>query len=126
MMGDSREYQTSEIAGNAMLDALAQLMDGGSIELLSDTQRVLAVMKLSNPAAKDAIGGELEFNKIAEEDAAPAQGTAMSARIMAADGSEYSPAMSGDEGSDAVIKLNTIKIFRGGPVRLKSFRLVMP
>ena len=28
--------------------------------------------------------------------------------------------------ADAVIKLNTIKIFRGGPVRLKSFRLVMP
>ena len=109
-----------------MLNAIAELMDGGTIELLSDTQRVLAVMKLSNPAAKDAIGGELEFNKIAEEDAAPSQGTAMSARILASNGSEILSCDVGDEGSDAVIKLNTIKIFRGGPVRLKSFRLVMP
>jgi hypothetical protein len=118
--------ETSELAGNVMLDALSTLMDGGSIELLSDTQRVLAVMRLSNPAAKDAIGGELEFNTIAEEDAAPAQGTAMTARIMAANGSEILSCDVGDESSDAVIKLNTIKIFRGGPVRLKSFRLVMP
>ena len=118
--------ELSDIAGNVMLDALSTLMDGGSIELLADTSRVLAVLRLSNPAAKEAIGGELEFNKIAEEDAAPAQGNAMSARIVAANGSEILSCDVGDESSDAVIKLNTIKIFRGGPVRLKSFRLVMP
>jgi hypothetical protein len=116
----------SENAGNTMLDALATMMDGGSIELLSDTQRILAVMKLSNPAAKDAIGGELEFNKITEEDSAPFQGTAMTARIMAANGSEVFTCDVGEESSDAVVKLNTIKIFRGGPVRIKSFRLKVP
>lgn len=116
----------SETAGNTMLDALSAMMDGGSIELLSDTSRILAVMKLGNPAAKEASGGELEFNTIAEEDSAPSQGTAMTARIMAANGSEVFSCDVGDESSDAVIKLNTIKIFRGGPVRLKSFRLVMP
>jgi hypothetical protein len=118
--------ELSETAGNAMLDSLSILMDGGSIELLSDTQRILAVMKLGNPAAKEAIAGELEFNTIAEEESAPAQGTAQTARIMAANGSEVFSCDVGDESSDAVIKLNTIKIFRGGPVRLKSFRLVMP
>jgi hypothetical protein len=115
----------SETAGNVMLDALAALMDGGSIELMSD-QRVLAVLRLSIPATMPAAGGELEFNDIAEEDAALAQGNASSARIIGSNGGEVFSCDVGDENSDAVIKLNTTKIFRGGPVRLKSFRLVMP
>ena len=115
----------SFLAGNTMLDALSTLMDGGSIELLADG-RVLAVLKLSNPATMRAAGNELEFNDIAEEDAALAQGTANSARILAVDGSEILFCDVGDANSDAVIKLNTTKIYRGGPVRLTSFRLVMP
>jgi hypothetical protein len=115
----------SKTASNAMLEALSVLMDGGSIELMSD-QRVLAVLKLSDPATIGAIDGELEFNEIAEEDAALAQGNAMTARILGSDGSEVFSCDVGDENSDAVIKLNTTKIYRGGPVRLKSFRLVMP
>ena len=115
----------SETASNAMLDALSELMDGGSIELMSD-ERMLAVLKLSSPAAMIAAGGELEFNDIAEEDAALAQGDATSARILGPDGSEIFSCDVGDENSDAVIKLNTTRIYRGGPVRLKSFRLVMP
>jgi hypothetical protein len=116
----------SETAANAMLDVLADMMDGGSIELRSEDDRVLAVLKLSNPAAQDAIGGELEFNKIAEEDSALAQGDATIGHILASDGSEVFSCDVGDENSDAVIKLNSTKIYRGGPVRLKSFRLVMP
>jgi hypothetical protein len=108
-----------------MLDALAQMMNGGSIELLSDTG-TLAVLPLSNPAAQEAVGGELVFNRIAEEDAAVAQGNAAAARITAADGSLVFSCDVGDEKSDAVIKLNTTQIFRNSPVRLHSFRLVMP
>ena len=115
----------SETASNAMLDALSPLMDGGSIELRSD-DRVLAVLKLADPVAEPAIDGELEFNEIVEEDAALAKGTATSARIVAADGSEIFSCDVGDEDSDAVVTLNTTKIYRGGPVRLQSFRLVMP
>jgi hypothetical protein len=117
--------ELSEAAGNVMLDALSALMDGGSIELMSD-QRVLAVLKLSNPAAQDAIGGELEFNEIIEEDAALAQGNATSARVLGSDGSEVFSCDVGDENSDAVIKLNTTRIYRGGPVRLRSFKVAMP
>jgi hypothetical protein len=117
--------ELSETAGNAMLDALASLIDGGSIEIMSD-QRVLAVLKLSIPAAMPASGGELEFNEIAEEDAALAQGTATVARILGPDGSEVFACDVGDENSNAVIKLNTTKISRGSPVRLRSFQLVMP
>src|SRR5262245_19144699 len=117
--------ELSETASNAMLDMLATLMDGGSIELMSD-QRVLAVLQLSSPATMPAAGGELEFNPIAEEDAALAQGTATGARIVGADGTEVVLCDVGDEQSDAVIKLNTTRIFRGGPVPLRSFRLAMP
>lgn len=116
--------ELTESAANAMLDGLAALLHGGSIELMSD-QRVLAVLRLSNPAAMPAVGGELEFNDIGEEDAALAQGTATSARVLGVDGLELFTCDVGDEKSDAVIKLNTTKIFRGGPVRLKSFTLKM-
>jgi hypothetical protein len=117
--------ELSAAAADAMLDVLAAMMDGGTIELMSD-QRILAVLKLSSPAAMAAVDGEIEFNDIVEEDAALAQGNAISARIVAADGSEVLSCDVGDENSDAVVKLNTTKIYRGGPVRLTSFRLVMP
>jgi hypothetical protein len=113
----------SEAASNAMLDVLAGMMDGGSIQLL-DAGKVLAVLKLSNPAAKDADSGELVFNRIAEEHAALAQGNALSARVIAKDGSEVFSCDVGDENSDAVIKLKgTTKIHSGQTVRLNSFRM---
>ena len=114
----------SETASNAMLDELSRLMDGGSIELLSD-QRVLAVLRLSDPAAMAAEGGEIEFNDIAQ-DIARGHGIAMSARVIAADGSEIFSCDVGDENSDAVIKLTTIEIIRRAPVLINSFRLGMP
>lgn len=116
----------SETASNAMLDQLARMMDGGRIELRSDDERVLAVMELSDPATRDAVDGELVFNTIAEEDAALAQGICMTAQVLSAAGEVVFACDVGDENSDAVIRLNTTKIFRGGPVRLKSFRLIMP
>ena len=116
----------SETASNVMLNVLSGLMDGGSIELLSDDSRRLAVLKLSNPATRDATGGEIVFNTISEEDAALAQGNAAHARILGADGGEVFHCDVGDQNSDAVVQLNTTRIFRGGPVRLTSFRLMMP
>jgi hypothetical protein len=118
--------ELSEDASNAMLDVIGAMMDGGSIVLRSSDGQALAVLNLSNPAAQDAIGGQMEFNEIAEENAAPAQGIVETAHVLAADGSRIFSCDVGDDNSDAVIKLNTTKIFRGGPVRLKSFRLAMP
>ena len=118
--------ELSPIAADAMLDVLGRMMDGGSIELMADNGRVLAELKLSSPAAMAAVDGELEFNAIAEEDAALAQGNVTSARILGATGDELLSCDVGDENSDAVIKLNSTTIFRGGSVRLTSFRLVMP
>jgi hypothetical protein len=114
----------SEAASNAMLDTLGGMMDGGSIELSSDNGVTLAVLRLSNPAAT-AEDGNLVFNKIAEEDAALAQGNAATARILAANGIEVFSCDVGDENSNATIRLNTNKIYRNGPVRITSFRLGM-
>lgn len=111
---------------DAMLDALGTMMDGGHIELQTGDGDTVAVLNLSDPAAQDATDGQLQFNEIAEEDAALAQGIVELAQIVAADGRVLLTCDVGDEDSDAVIKLNTTKIFRGGPVRLKSFRLAMP
>ena len=117
--------EPSEAAANAMLDALALLMDGGSIELRSD-DRVLVTLKLSDPATMPATAGELEFNDIAENDVV-ARGAATSARILGPDGFEILSCDVGDENSDAVIKLKgTTQMFPGQPVQLRSFRLVMP
>jgi hypothetical protein len=118
--------ELSKAASNAMLEVLGSMLDGGSIKLLSEDGRVLAVLKLSDPAVEDVSDGELVFASIVEEDAAPAQGLAMSANICAADGEVMVSCSVGDENSDAVIKLNSTRIFRGSPVRLKSFRLSMP
>lgn len=118
--------ELSTNVSDVILDAIGALMDAGRIEILTADDQVLAVLRLSDPAAMPASGGELEFNDIAEEDAALAQGIATSARIIAINGGEILACDVGDMNSDAVIKLNTTKIFRGGPVRLTSFKLAMP
>jgi hypothetical protein len=122
----SMQINLSETASNAMLDALSMLMDGGSIELQTGDGATLAVLRLSSPAAMLDAEGELEFNDIAMEDAALAQGTALQARIVGIDGREVFACDVGDKNSDAAIKLTSIKIDRGVPVRIDSFRLVMP
>lgn len=116
----------SEIAKNVMMDALSKMMDGGRIEILSEDRRKLAELKLSRPATKSSQDGEIEFNKIQEEDAAVALGNAAWARVFDNGGAEIFTCDVGDGQSNAVIKLNTQAIFPGGPVRIKSFRLVMP
>jgi hypothetical protein len=118
--------ELSEAASNAMLDVLGAMMDGGSIELLAVSGNVLAVLKLANPAAQAAAGGAIDLNPISEEDGALARGQATTARILSSDGDEIIQCDIGDENSDAVIKLNTTSIYRGGPVRIRKFTLAMP
>ena len=117
--------ELSEMAADAMLDGLARLMDGGTLEMWGDGKR-LAVLKLGNPAAQPAVGGALDLNPIGEEDAALTRGQAAMARILTSEGGEVLACDVGDQNSDAVIRLNTTSIFSGGPVRIRSFTLAMP
>src|SRR5262249_1028985 len=52
--GGIMSLNLSDDARNVMVDAWAKTMDGGSIEILSDTQRVLAELLLSSPAGAPA------------------------------------------------------------------------
>jgi hypothetical protein len=104
-----------EAATNSMLDTLGQLMNGGTIEMLTSEGKLVAELKLSNPATSNARDGELAFRKISEGVAA--------ARIVASNGNLILLCDVGDENSDAVIKLNTVQVPRGSPVRLNSFVL---
>jgi hypothetical protein len=112
-------------ASDAMLNALARELDGGAIELLGSTGQVLATLRLSTPVAPAASGGELKFDRIAQDIAANS-GNATSARIVGAFGGEVLICDVGDEDSDAVIKLTPQHITRGAPVKIDSFRLLMP
>jgi hypothetical protein len=115
----------STSAADVMLDAVAGLMDAGSIELLTSDSELLVTLRLSVPAAEPAIDGELQLNKIAEGDAV-LTGVARFARVVAADGREIFTCDVGAENSVAVIKFKTPQIDRGDPVRLNSFKLVLP
>jgi hypothetical protein len=115
----------SEDGANAALDTIGAMMNSGAVELLTANGGVIVALQLSSPAAMPATGGELEFNKIAEADAA-LTGQAIFARVVAADGSEIFSCDVGTLDSDAVIKLGTTSIAAGSPVRLDSFRLSMP
>jgi hypothetical protein len=115
----------SEDAGSVVLNALVPMMGSGWLELLSSDGKVLVVMPLSNPAAEEAIDGEIEFNKIGEGKVVLA-GQAKVGRIVAADGGEVLSVDVGDEKSNAVIKLTTTKFWAGGVVWIDSFRLRMP
>jgi hypothetical protein len=84
-----------------MLNAIAGMMDGGSIELLTGNGGVLATLKLSDPAAQTATGDSTRSPR-----ATPRwQDQAATARIVASDGSEVFSCDVGDENSNGVVKL---------------------
>lgn len=114
----------AEAGNEAMFNALSALMSGGDIELLSDGGSVVAVLKLSTPAARIE-DGVLEFNEISEG-IARVQANVRSARIVTKFGAEIFSCDVGDLRSDAVIKLNTVWVAAGGPIKLSSFTLAMP
>jgi hypothetical protein len=53
----------STSAADVMLDAVAGLMDAGSIELLTSDSELLVTLRLSVPAAEPAIDGELQLKE---------------------------------------------------------------
>jgi hypothetical protein len=116
----------SDVGGGAMLNALADTLGGGTIEILTADGVLLAVLQLSTPAAGPAADGELKFNEIADDDAARAEGAARSARIVGPDGAEIFSCDVGGYNSNAVIKLAPDFISVGERVRINEFKLKIP
>lgn len=114
----------SEGASKAMLATLGRLMDGGQLELLSGEAKVLAVMRLSDTAAR-ITNEELVFNEIAATQAR-AEGRAEIGRVVGADGAEIFSCDVSTESGDGAIKLNGTRLYLNGAVHIRSFKLTMP
>jgi len=115
----------AEPAANAALNAIGKLINGGSIELLSASGAVLVTIKLADPATHAAGDGELLFAEIAEG-RAMTTGQAKFGRILNRNGSEVFSCDVGPAESDAVIRLTPVLITATAPVKLDTFKLVMP
>lgn len=115
----------SESASNAALDSIGQMMNGGSIELLSGDGSFLVSLRLGNPATQPASDGELSFAEI-HEGVAQVTAIAEFGRILAKDGTEILSCDCGNAESDATIRLTPVLITKNAPVKINSFRLSMP
>lgn len=122
--------ELSDRARNAIADVISDLIDVGEgpgrIELLSANGRVLAVLPFSDPCAPPAKNATLIFHPIKEDSSARATGKASKARITDAYGDIVFVCDVTDLNGDGAIKLNTISIVAGGPVRLTSFTMSVP
>ena len=115
----------SEPAADAALNVIAAMAGGGALELLDVGDELLCSLQLSDPAAQDAIDGELMFAPI-DVGVAVAGGQAATGRIIGPTGVEILTCDIGDETSDATIKLNSTRIAAGAAVSISSFTLSMP
>ena len=87
---------------------------------------VLSRLTFAHNSAAAATDGVLEFEPIAEDDSAKATGVATWARIVDGDGNTVFDCDVSDEDGRGTIRLNTVNIVAGGPVRLRSFTLTTP
>lgn len=86
------------------------------------TQTLLAELTFSKPCGTVS-NGVLTFDDIAEEDLAPATGTAAWARLSDGAGTWVADVDVGTSGSGAAIILNTTNIYQGGIVRITSAQI---
>lgn len=110
--------QLSDIAKNAMLQGLADVLNTGSNSTLSiyiDTT-LAAELTLTNPVELDIMAGVLTF-KTPPESIAIASGTPTSAKLLDATGDLVA------EYTAAEIALNKDKIYQGGYVGLLSLKV---
>jgi hypothetical protein len=133
-------------ARDALNNALARLIDAagsaGSLDIYmlgtarstmpatpqvkADPSLLLGSLTLSHPCAEQSSGGIMNFSAVSEEDAAKRDGHAAWARLRDGDGNAVIDWDVGDAESDAVIKLNTADIRKGGPIRIKSITITAP
>lgn len=115
----------ADMGRNVMMRALADRLDSGSIEIVSENGVGLSILRLPDPATDMPDDGVLEFRKMADVDA-QASGTATAVRVNDSGGNLILEGdVSGAKG-DGFLKLITTAIVAGVPVRISSFKLTMP
>lgn len=124
---------------NAQLNVLRDALDAGGaagkLKIYDDTAArpatgadpgacvLLATLELSFPCAPDADAGELDFSAISDEIDAPEGGTAAWGRFESSAGGFVCDADVGVLTSDAVIRMNSVTVSKGGIVRVNTGKL---
>lgn len=116
---------------NAMCDAFVDAFDVGSADAGGDIQirtsggtTLLAELVCAAPAFGAASSGVATANAIADEDDAPANGTAAVGRFRNRDNATIADCTVGTSGADII--LNTTSITLGDRVEITAFTVTMP
>lgn len=123
--------QMSNVAVNAMADALSDLLDNGYLRIYDGTQAatadtaigaqvLLAELRFNATASPSAVGGLLTFSAITSDSSANNTGTASWFRALKSDGSTV--VMDGSVGTSAAnMIIATTSISSGQTVSCSSF-----
>lgn len=136
-MPTTKNTQLSTTTRNAMADAVARLLDGGSLKLYTGTQAtdantalgaqtLLGTLSLSATSAPAASGGVLTFNAITSDTDADATGTATWFRALKSDGTTV--VMDGSVGSSGTpnLLLNTDAIVIHARLDITGWTFTVP
>lgn len=136
-MPTTKNTQLSTTTVNAQADALARLLDSGSIKLYTGTQAatantavgaqtLLGTLSLSATSAPAASGGVLTFNAITSDTAADATGTATWFRALKSDGTTV--VLDGSVGASGTpnLLLNTDSIVIGARLDITGWTHTVP
>lgn len=126
---------------NALAETVRQLIDGGggpgTIKFYSglmpdhtwdelSNQTLLATLTFSHPCAELPIGGVLDFLPIADDPETLASGVVAWARIADGDGNTILDLDVTGPNEGGMIEINSTRIVRGGPFRLRDFAINFP
>ncbi len=124
-------------AANAACDAMAALLNGGSIKIYDGTggvpadpsvaittQVLLGTLPLSATAFAGAVNGVATANAITDDSSADANGTAAFVRALNSGGTALIQGTVGTSGCD--LNLNTVSIVSGARISITSFTLTEP
>ena len=131
----AQNFDISNAAASAGLDAVTALLNGGTLRLYSGTKpagpdsalsgnTVLAELGLGSPAFGAASNGVASANAITPDSSANATGTASFYRAFGSGGAAVCDGEVGTTGSD--LNLSTTSIQAGAEVSISSWQLTLP
>lgn len=114
----------SELAVNASADAVARLLDGGTLALFDAADRLLATLRFSRPAFSPARAGVASARTIEPDPDAAASGTAAWYRLSTARGETVLEGTAGGpDAEDVELVLNSPEIRQGAEVSVEGYQL---
>src|SRR5262249_38969527 len=119
-----RAGRLSELAANTATDAVAAILDGGTLELWGDTAGPLATLRLGVPAFALAKQGIATATALRSDTSAAQSGQATQFRLVSVDReliARGSVGLVSESGLEWDLELNTVEIERGAEVSVSYF-----